>query len=253
MNRTLSLFTHLVLVASVAFSANARAAEKAKGTPPPFAKPVDAAAAAKGDELRGVNKKDLASLKSLNEKYRKAKSISMDVAKDVKLGLVGSERHSTGQLQLASGQLRMELEGSEHTMLIVNKKNIFAITYPDKALQGAAIQIIKGDVASKKAKKQAQSSALANLLGPGGFLKSFKPTGIEIQGDMSTYFLSPIGESDMTRAQLKVSKGEIRELHYWDARENETIFQFSNTKFGQTIDSKIFNYTPPANADVMNL
>ena len=255
MIRTSSLFKHLLLAASVPMTLNARAAERVRGTPPPFVKPADASKSGevKSDELRGVNKKDLATLKALNEKYRTATSIAMDVVKDVKLGLVGAERHSTGKLQLAMGQLRMELEGSEHTMLIVNKKNVFAITYPDKALKGAAIQIIKGDVSSKKAKKQAQSSALANLLGPGGFLKSFNPTGIETKGELSTYFLSPVGESDMTRAQLKVSNGEIRELHYWDARDNETIYQFSNTKFGQTLDATIFNDTPPANADVMNL
>jgi outer membrane lipoprotein-sorting protein len=275
MTRTFSLFTHLVLIAGIANAypaltlpiaivAKADAAEKPKGTPIPFAKPAEALpeavqtnATAVGDasksELRGVNKKDLAGLKALNEKYRKAKSITMNVAKDVKLGLIGSQRHSVGKLQLASGQIRMELEGSEHTMLIVNKKNVFAITYPDKSLQGAAIQVIKGDVASKKAKKQAQSSALSNLLGPGGFLKSFNPTGVETKDGVQTFFLSPIGDSDMTRAQLKVSNGEIRELHYWDARDNETIFQFSNTKFGEKIDPKIFNYTPPANADVMNL
>ncbi len=259
MTRTFSLFTHLVLVTGVA--THAFAAAKAPGTPVPFVKPADAEAqpakAAGGDvskaELRGVNKTDLTTLKALNEKYRKAKSITMDVTKDVKIGLVGSERHSAGKLSLASGQLRMELEGSEHTLLVVNKKNVFAVTYPDKALAGAAVQIIKGDVTSQKAKKQAQQSALTNLLGAGGFLKSFKPTGVETQGDVQTYFLSPIGESDMTRAQMKVENGQIRWLRYWDARENETTYSFSNVKFDAKIDAKIFNYTPPANADVMNL
>ena len=258
MNRTLSLFKHLLAV--VAISTGAQAAERPKGTPPPFAKPTADARpgtvqtpANTKPELRGVNKNDLSTLKALNEKYRKAKSITMDVSKDVKIGLIGSERHSTGRLQLATGQIRMELEGSEHTMLIVNTKNIFAITYPDKALQGAAIQIIKGDVGSEKAKKKAPSSALANLLGPGGFLKSFRATGVEATGDVLTYFLSPIGESDMTRAQMKIENSQIRWLRYWDARENETTFTFSNVVFGTKIDPKTFNYTPPANADVMNL
>jgi|GEM_PF-1886897 len=259
MARTLSLFTHLVVITGAAIFAYATAHADAalppdvqrKTTEIPKEKPQ--AANPEKTDMRGVNKKDLASLKALNEKYRKAKSITMDVSKDVKLGLVGSQRHSSGKLQLASGQLKMELEGSEHTMLIVNKKNVFAITYPDKALQGAAIQVIKGDVASKKAKKQAQQSALSNLLGPGGFLKSFNPTGVQTDAGVQTYFLSPIGDSDMTRAQLKVANGEILELHYWDARDNETTYKFSNTKFDQKVDSKTFNYVPPANADVMNL
>lgn len=205
--------------------------------------------------LRSVNKKDLVALKALNEKYRKAKSIAMDVTKDVKLGLIGSARKSSGKLQLASGQLRMELEGSEHTLLVINKKNVFAVTYPDKALKGAALQVIKADVTSKKAKKQAQSSVLANLLGPGGFLKSFSPTGAISTDEGQTIFLTPLGESDMKRAQLKISKDqkEIRELHYWDALDNETTFSFSNIVFGAKLDVTTFNYTPPADADVMNL
>jgi outer membrane lipoprotein-sorting protein len=220
-------------------------------TPAPFVKKSEASESA----LRSVNKKDLSALKSLNDRYRKAKSITMDISKDVKLGLIGTQRKSSGKLQISKGQLRMELEGSEHTLLVINKKNIFAVTYPDKALKGAALQIIKGEVSSKKAKKQSQSSALANLLGPGGFLKSFSATGVQPGNDGLMYFLAPIGESDMTRAQLKVSKDqkEIRELNFWDARDNETTYSFKNINFGTKLDPQIFNYTPPADADVMNL
>ncbi len=179
----------------------------------------------------------------------------MDISKDVKLGLIGTQRKSSGKLQLSKGQLRMELEGSEHTLLVINAKNVFAVTYPDKALKGAALQIIKGDVSSNKAKKQSQSSALANLLGPGGFLKSFKATGVQPNDEGLTYFLAPIGESDMTRAKINISKDqkEIRELHFWDARDNETTYTFKNISFGTKLDPNIFMYNPPANADVMNL
>ena len=179
----------------------------------------------------------------------------MDISKEVKLGLIGSQRKSNGKLQISKGQLRMELEGSEHTLLVINKKNVFAVTYPDKTLKGAALQVIKGDVTSKKAKKQSQSSALANLLGPGGFLKSFKATGVQSHDEGLTYFLAPNTDSDMTRAQLKTSKDqkELRELHYWDNRDNETIYTFQNISFDEKLDPQIFNYTPPANADVMNL
>lgn len=221
--------------------------------PAPTVPASRAASAQAADAMRTPNKKDLSQLKTLNEKYRKAKSITMDVTKEVKLGLVGSERKSKGQLELSKGEIRMELDGSEHTLLVVNKKDVFAVTYPDKALKGAATQVIKGTVASSKAKKKSQSSALTNLLGPGGFLKSFKPTGVQQAGAETTYFLSPIGESDMTRAQLKTADNQIKELHYWDARDNETIYQFSNISFDKPIPAKTFDYTPPADADVMNL
>lgn len=235
MIRTLSLFKYLLVLAGVlpAFGATATLPETVQVS----------------STMRSVNKTDTASLKALNEKYRSAKSLAMDVTKNVKIGLVGTERKSSGKIEMANGQLHMELEGSEHTLLVVNKKNVFAVVFPDPSLKGAAVQVIKGDV-TKKQKKQ---NALAGLLGPGGFLKSFKPTGVQQNAADTVYFLSPIGESDMTRAQLKVVNGQIRELHYWDARENETTYSFSNIKFGAKIDASRFNYTPPANADVMTL
>jgi len=213
--------------------------------------PIPIAASVSG--MHAVTPDELASLKKLNEKYRTSKSVTMDVVKQVKLGLIGSERKSAGKLFLSKGQLRMELEGTEKTLLIVNKKNIFAVTYPDPQLKGSAIQVIKGETSSKKAQKQ----ALTTLLGSGGFLKSFKPTALQMTDDGDQiYFLQPTNDqNEFTRAQLKVSKSgkEIRELHYWDARDNETILSFANTVFGSKVDAKLFTYSPPADADLMNL
>ncbi len=203
--------------------------------------------------MHSVTAQELASLKAINESYRTAKSVAMDVTKQVKLGLIGSERKSSGKLFLSKGQLRMELEGAEKTLLVVNKKNLYAVTYPDPQLKGAAIQVIKGETASKKARSQ----ALTSLLGSGGFLKSFKATALQVMDDgEKIYFLQPTNnQSEFTRAQFKVSQDgkEIRELHYWDARDNETILILSNIKFGTKIDPKLFTYAPPADADVMNL
>ena len=203
--------------------------------------------------FKTVDAKELAKLKALNEKYRTAKSVTMDVSKSVKLGLIGGERKSAGKLTIANGQMRMELEGAEKTLLVVNKKNLFAVTYPPAELKDAAVQVIRGDVANKKA----QSNVITGLLGSGGFLKNFKPTGFtQKESGEILYFLAPMkAASEFKRAQLLVSKDvkEIREFRFWDERENETTFNFSNITFGKPVDASLFNYTPPANADVMNL
>lgn len=281
LNRSLSVFNNLLLhllsvgAVSLLTGASACAVTPKNATPIPIAPTLPSTAPAQVEPkvgsgtasapvivapasplkpgMHAVEKKELANVKALNERYRTATSASMDVTKQVKLGLIGSERKSSGKLYLSKGQLRMELEGAEKTLLVVNKKNLFAVTYPDAQLKGAAISVIKGETTSKKA----QSQVLTSLLGSGGFLKSFKPTALQVgdQGEL-TYFLQPTNnQNEFTRAQMKVSKDgkEIRELRYWDARDNETALIFSNVKFGAKLDAQLFNYTPPADADVMNL
>ncbi len=203
--------------------------------------------------MRTADKSDEAKLKSLTSRYRTSKSVSMKVAKTLKLGLLGEERKSSGKMTIASGQLRLELEGAEKTLLVVNKKNLWAVTFPPPEFKDAVVQVIKAETSSTKAKSQ----ALTGLLGAGDFTKSFKATAVQTteQGD-ANYFLSPVkDQADFKRAQLRVSKDgqQIVELKYWDERDNETAFEFSDTIFGKKADPKLFDYTPPANADVMTL
>lgn len=227
--------------------------------PAPASAPESSGSKSSGDvgkasgSFKTVDAKELKRLRALNEKYRTAKSVSMDVSKAVKLGLIGSERKSSGKLTIAAGQMKMELEGSEKTLLVVNKKNLYAVTFPPAELKDAAVQVIRGETGNKKA----QSQVITGLLGSGGFLKNFKPTGVtQKESGEILYFLAPMkAASEFKRAQLLVSKDvkEIREFKFWDERENETTFNFSNIVFGKPVDNSIFNYTPPANADVMNL
>lgn len=244
-----SLFA-LILTSSLAVDARAQAgAASAKPATPASGTTAPSPAAG----MRTVNDKDLKSLKTLNEKYQTAALVSMDVAKTLKLGLLDQERKSKGKVHLSKGQMRMELEGAEKSLLIVNKKNLWAVTFPPAEFKDAAVQVIRGDTTSKKARAQ----ALTGLLASGGFLKHFKPTAVqtEASGEM-VYFLQPlVATSEFKRAQLRVSKDvkQINELRYWDEKDNETRFEFSGVTFGKKADAKLFDYKPPANADIMNL
>lgn len=203
--------------------------------------------------MRTANKVDEKKLKTLTTRYRTAKSVTMKVEKSLKLGLLGEDRKSSGKMTIANGQLRLELEGAEKTLLVVNKKNLWAVTFPPPEFKDAVVQVIKADTMSSKAKSQ----ALTGLLGAGEFSKSFKATAVQTtEAGEVNYFLSPVkDQADFKRAQLRVSKDgkQIVELKYWDERDNETSFQFSDSTFGKKADPKLFEYTPPANADVMTL
>lgn len=222
----------------------------------PAEKPAAAAASSKKTEVASMHtagKADEAKLKSLTSRYRTAKSVTMKVAKTLKLGLLGEERKSAGTMTLSNGQLRLELEGAEKTLLVVNKKNLWAVTFPPPEFKDAVVQVIKADTASTKAKSQ----ALTGLLGAGDLSKSFKATAVQTtEKGEANYFLSPVKDTaDFKRAQLLVAKDgkSIVELKYWDERDNETSFEFTDAKFGKKADPKLFDYTPPANADVMAL
>jgi outer membrane lipoprotein-sorting protein len=203
--------------------------------------------------MRMSDKSDESKLKSLTAKYRSAKVVTMKVSKTLKLGLLGEERKSQGTMIISNGRLRLELEGAEKTLLVVNRKRLWAVTFPPPEFKDAAVQVIKADTGSTKAKSQ----ALTGLLGAGDFSKSFKTTAVQRTEDKDLrYFLTPVKEqADFKRAQVLLSGDgkTIKSLGYWDERDNETVFQFSETTFGNKVDAKSFDYVPPTNADVMNL
>ncbi|HVK62415.1 MAG TPA: outer-membrane lipoprotein carrier protein LolA [Bdellovibrionales bacterium] len=204
--------------------------------------------------IQTVGKDEVAKLEKLNKKYGSAKALTMNVKKTLTLGLLGDEKKSSGKLWIANGELRMDLEGAEEKFtLVVNKKNFFAATDTSKQFKGAAVQVVTGDTQSKKAKEQ----ALTSLLSSSGFLKAFKPTGMNVLPTGETvYFLQPLKNQDQfSRAQIKVSKDgqKIEEFKYWDSVDNSTSMEFSDVAFGGKVDPKLFDYTPPANADVMKM
>jgi outer membrane lipoprotein-sorting protein len=239
------LIASFTLVLAALLAAHVYAADTPKPTAP--AAPT----------LRSVDKTDLKSLALLNTRYQSAASVDMDVEKTLKLGLLGQERKSKGHVWLSKGRIRMELEGAEKTLLVVNKKHLWAVTFPPAEFKQAVIQVITGDVDSKAAHKQ----AMAGLLGAGGFLKNFTATGVQIQANGEhDYFMQPQhDQNEMKRAMLRVSPDgqKILSISYWDERDNETGFQFGEPAFSKKVDTKEndkrYNYTPPANADVMKL
>lgn len=195
---------------------------------------------------------DLKLLEALDEAFR-SQSMTMKVTRVSKVPDLGLERNTNGTLWISKGRLRMELDGDQKSLLVVNKKNLWAVTYPDADFGDGKVQVIRADTSSKKGRSQ----NLLTLLSQGGFLKFFIAAAVERQknGDV-LFFLSPREEqAEFKRAQIKVSANgkELKLLKYWDANGNEVEMTFSEFKKESSIDNGKFEYTPPANADVMSL
>lgn len=214
-----------------------------------------ASAAAKVDtagKILPVSASELALLKKLDQAYQQ-KNAKMSVHKTIKVALLEQERKTQGQLWISKGRLRMELDGSEKTLLVVNKKYLWAITYPPAEFKDSALNVVRADVTSKKG----QAQNFVALLTQGGLLKFFSATAVQREsGGNVLFFLSPKQDvSDFKRAQVTVSKdgAKLLELSYWDDRDNETHLYFSDISFTSKADEKLFEYVPPPKTDVMTI
>jgi len=245
MNRIFKSWRRLVVLTPLIFSltspAEANTKESAKNKQ-----------SSEQSSLSTIAPADLKLLNALDETYR-SKSMSMKVTRVSKVPSLGMERKTTGTLWISKGRLRMELDGDQKSLLIVNKKNLWAVTYPDPDFDDGKIQVIRADTTSKKGRSQ----SLLTLLSQGGFLKFFIASAVEKQknGEM-LFFLTPREEQvDFKRAQIKVSADgkQLIFLKYWDANDNEVEMTFSEFKKESFIDNGKFEYTPPANADVISM
>jgi outer membrane lipoprotein-sorting protein len=250
LSHTFAVTTILVVLSSLSLAVtNEKADLPAKSTK----KSSDSKLASKSaSKIEAVSDAEIKILKTLDSTYQK-KSASMNVERTTKIALLEQERKANGKLWVSGGQLRMELDGEEKTLLVVNKKNLWAVTFPSAEFKDTPVQVIKADASSKKGR----SKNLVALLSQGGFLKFFLPTAVEKQqgGDVM-FFLSPRQEQgDIKRAQVRVTAEGKKHLalNYWDDRDNEVKMNFTDVKFEKSFDEKLFNYAPPPNAQLMNL
>lgn len=190
----------------------------------------------------------VALLGKLDETLQK-QSMKMLVTKTVKQALLEQERTAQGKAWISKGRLRLELEGAEKSLLVMNKKSLWAVTFPDADFKDAPVSVITGSMESRKGRSQSALGVLAH----GGFLKVFTPTGSKSDAMTVTFELLPKSDqSDFTRAEVKVSGdgSTLLELKYWDGVQNETRFAFSDIKVEKSMDEKLFSYSPPKGANI---
>jgi chaperone LolA len=192
-------------------------------------------------------------LKKVDSKYITAKTVTMAVNKTDKLSALEQTKSSEGSLQMKKGLLRMDLTSSESdkekSLVVVDGKNLWLVSPPVKDAKNSKTQVAKTKLANKKAK----SHLLLQILTDGGVFRFFQVDKSVEQDDMVVYFLKPEKSmQEIQKAQVLVDKTKqvIAQFKYWDAMENETIYQFTNVEFDKSIKDSVFKYTPPKDAQV---
>ncbi len=182
-------------------------------------------------------------------RYRNSKLVSMDVVKTVKSKVLSKETKFVGKIYLSQSKFRWDTDTPERTQIIFDGKTIWNIQHPNMELPGP-IQVAKSKVDSNS-KKQI---LLATLLGPGGVKKNFKVIKIETQSYEKAFFLEAKGEDLQVKdLVVRVSNKKINSVSYKDDIGNQTEMIFKNIEFGKKEKAKLFQYSPPKEAQVITL
>ena len=204
--------------------------------------------------MRSATKADIDKIRAVDRRYQKAKSVAMDVTKTLKISALNRERVSKGHALTSKGRIRFEIDSPDRSLLVVDGKTAWLVNYPSEEFKGAAVQVVKTEVSSKKA----QSQAIVGLLAQGQFLKHFTVVGAQVDpsGEGASnivYFLQPVAQLvEFTRAQARLSPDgkNLLELRYWDEIGNETDLNFANVRLNAPFSDSSFKYVPPKDADV---
>ncbi|MBY0314130.1 MAG: outer membrane lipoprotein carrier protein LolA [Bdellovibrionales bacterium] len=193
-------------------------------------------------------------LKEVDAKYQKSKSIIMDVQKTDRIAALEQTKSAAGKIWIRKGKFRLELEtkdeSKDKSTIVADGQHLWMVTPPPKEFKGAKTQVVKVPMNTDRARQQ----GLLQLLTEGGVLKYFKVTGTSVERGRVTYFLSPDKKSvEFRRAQVVIDTEakKILSLKYWDSLDNETNYEFSKVSFNGSVADSLLKYSPPKDADVI--
>lgn len=192
-------------------------------------------------------------LSKIEEKYSSAKSFSANVKKTLKLKILEQERSLEGTVQIKKpGMFRLEFSKPEASLVITDGITMWMATLPVDPDFDNTTRVIR----SKNTDRIQAQALVTFLLGRGGLLKEFSLQSSVRKGDISTYSLKPKKKNDeVTKVEISVSEKakEMLSIRYWDALENETRLEFSDSKFGVELPGENFTYKIPKGAEVTDI
>ena len=185
-------------------------------------------------------------IKDVLNRYRINSGITMVLKKNVYLSLLDETKKYLGTMRLSKGRLVIEINKPTISKIFVNGTNIWLENRLGKNIQVSKIL----------SKNQMNSKGLIGLF----FAKSSLWEGYQLvkatTKDRATRY-TVIPKPNNKKAEAKKvevvivkSQKEILELSYWDELDNKTSFLFSNSKFNRKLKSSLFEYVPPANAEI---
>jgi outer membrane lipoprotein carrier protein len=190
-------------------------------------------------------------LNEVQEKYSKAKSIKMEVEKELTLSALRKTKKSSGNLSLASnGKFRLEMKEPDKSLIVIDGQNIWVVQYPEFKSE-------KTQVMHSKLKEQLKSQVLLSfLMGQGKIKKHFKILNQKEDDGTTIIKLEPKDEgTDLKNIELQVDSDEkiINKISYKDSLDNEISYKFSNNKFEDKTKASLFKFKPPKDAEVTEM
>lgn len=200
--------------------------------------------------VRSVSKQEMLLLRKVDQRYQKNHGIHLVLKKTIVLGMLGTSKNSEGEIWLNKGKMRLQINKPEVSKIVADKQYLWIGSAPPEDFKDTKVQVMRASLSSEQAKSQ----GLIQLLTQGGVLKYFRVSGTQKEKGKVIFFLQPDKQSvEFKRAQITVNiaKNEIEKLRYWDQIDNETIYEFTKSKFDQKLDKKLFAYKPPKDAKVI--
>ena len=196
---------------------------------------------------------EIASIKEVVKKYQTTRAVGMKVEKKVHLALMDEEKTGKGRLWYSKGRLKMAIAKPEDSLLVMNDDIIWVVSKMPEEF-GGAIQVTK----MKAAQLKKSNALLAVLFGDEAVWDRFELLKSDTKKGRLTVELKPRKEAhlaDVMKVKVQVDNKakKITEIAYWDELENETLYRFSDVKFGVRLSSGHFKYKPPSNADVTEI
>jgi outer membrane lipoprotein-sorting protein len=190
-------------------------------------------------------------IKKTISRYQEVEAVEIIIKKIVTLSLLGETTESYGQLWFSKGNMRLQIDKPEPS-LIVMAKNVIWVETPTPKELGGRTQVLK--IKSKELNKQSKAplAALFSDTKTWDQLKVVKQSAKENLTNIELKPLKPELFGDIVAVKLLIDtkKNELNMLAYNDELDNETSYYFSKTDFSAKKLGKNFAYTPPKGAEV---
>jgi outer membrane lipoprotein carrier protein len=188
-------------------------------------------------------------LDAVEQKYKDAPSVAMDVSKSLKLKLLEKEKKSSGAIILGKGgRFRWETTEPDHSLVLADGKNLWLVDYPQEEEEKPNI------IKAANPKHSQPHAVVAFLLSEGRISDDFSVNKEEdMKEDRESLSLRPKDKTSQIRwLKLLVNKDEktIENISFEDIAGNTTDLSFKNIRFDQKLDATKFKFHAPKGADV---
>lgn len=198
---------------------------------------------------KSAAKKAAPDLKVLFHQIRSAPFVTLNVEKKTKSELLGTETVSPGVIYISDDKFRWDTEGKEKSRIIYDGKTIWTIQDPPKGFK------VPPQVTKMKLDKKNENQILLKSLFHDKFDSQFKITKATQDKTTWVYKLVPVKKDAMVNdLEIKVSsKKEISEIAYTDEVQNKISVLVNKVSLSKKPDLKLFQYKPPAGAQVTEI